>query len=97
MVNSYFITIFERLNDSDGGFVSQYPKISIGYLEELCEWVCFHDNMTENKKIEYILGLEDQIRTHLSGGNVSKFSINYIPTWSKYFEKNKSKITHLVE
>ena len=87
----------DRLNDSEGSFISQYPKISIGFLEELCEWVCFHNNMTEDQKIEYILGIEEQIKECLSGGNVSKFAINYIPTWSKYFEKNKSKIEHLVE
>ena len=91
----------DRLNDSEGSFISQYPKISIGFLEELCEWVCFHNNMTEDQKIEYILGIEEQIRKHLSGETegrkVSKFAINYIPTWSKYFEKNKSKIVHLVE
>ena len=98
------VKVAERLTDTEGNFISQYPgkadgEISIGFLEELCEWICFHDNMAENQKIETILNLESIIKNLFSGDTegktVSKFTINYIPTWSTYFEKNKSKIIHL--
>jgi len=99
------VKISERLTDLNGNFISQYPKVdgevSIGFLEELCEWICFHNNMTEKNKIETILNLESIMTKILSDDTIerpiSKFAINYIPTWSKYFEEHKSKITHLIE
>ena len=66
-----------ELTDSDGYFKSVFDKNTIGYLEELCEFVYLGDNTTE-EKLKHILMLEELITKHLS-----KMGIGYRPTWSK--------------
>lgn len=76
-----FVNDPARLCDEDGNFVSSHPGgpgtgiISIGYLEEVCEWLYYHNDLTPEEKRSRILLMEGQIRKHLNG-------INYIPTWS---------------
>lgn len=76
----------DHLTDKDGNFTSSYPhgngSYSIGYLEDLCQWVYYHNSMNKEEKIKTILDIENIISEHLSNGNVSKMKINYKPTWS---------------
>jgi hypothetical protein len=87
-----------RFVDENGFFKPSVPlpkgKISIGYLDELCEFVYYGDD-PDTKKMESILGLEDYIRTILNDHIVSSMDINFIPTWSKKLEKQiQKKINH---
>lgn len=72
-------------------------KISIGYLDELCEFV-YYGNDPDTKKMESILGLEHYIKTLLNGEDSERLfsmKINFIPTWSKKLEKQiQKKINH---
>lgn len=74
----------ERLCDKDGNFISSCPggpgtgSISIGYLEELCEWVYHYADLPKEEILNRILALEDITRKHLSD-----MGIGFIPTWSK--------------
>lgn len=77
----------EELTDKDGNFKSKYPGgpekgYSLGYLEELCEWLYVHDDLTNDEKLLQILVIEDLIEKSLKESNVSSFPINYIRTWS---------------
>ncbi len=75
-----------RLVGPNGEFVSSYhmdeDTITIGYLEELCEWLYYHDALTYKQKLRRLKAIEGMIRKHLAGGHVSSMKINYIPTWS---------------
>ena len=55
-------------------------KVTIQYLEELLEWIFYHDNISKEEKKDLILGIEQQIQTILNG--MSSMKINYKPTWS---------------
>jgi len=73
-----------RLISPDGGFQSEFPggkggSCSIGYLEDLCEWIYHHNNMTNKQKLKTILKIEKIIAKM-----VKKMILNcdYIPTWS---------------
>jgi len=90
-----------RLIGPDGEFVSSFPGgpgsdvISIGYLEELCEWVFYHNDMPEDLKLSRILALENEIQHLLNGTEDGKpmmgIPCRYIPTWStKLIEKNET-------
>ena len=95
--NLSYIEIFkpaeERLNeltDDDGFFKSRYPgnkdDFSIGFLEELCEWIYLNPDNTYEYKLKTILDLEEMIQYALNGGEderpMVRGGINYIPTWS---------------
>ena len=70
----------------NGEFVSTYKleegKICIGYLEELLEWLFYHDNITDKLKLRQILAIEHMIQKLLNDYD-SNMKINYVPTWSK--------------
>lgn len=77
-----------RLSDKDGNFISQYPGevgkgFSIGYLEEMCEWVFFDEKLDIEEKRKRILGIEDIIKNILQNPKIHKNGITYHPTWSK--------------
>jgi hypothetical protein len=74
----------ERLCDENGNFVSSCPggpdtgTISIGYLEELCEWVYHFADLPKQELLQQILALEECTRQHLK-----EMGIGFVPTWSK--------------
>jgi hypothetical protein len=82
-----------RFCGKDGEFVPSVPrkdgKLSIQYLEELCEWVYFHNVYTDEEKLKHILGLENIVRKFLK--ELVAFKCNYIPTWSTKLEKDIKK------
>jgi len=86
----------EELTDKDGNFKSKYPgdtnegKYTLGYMEELCEWLYVHDVLSNEEKVVQIMAIEDLIEKALKEGNISSFPINYIRTWSTKL-KNKMK------
>ena len=88
----------KRFVGKDGSFKPSNPPpeghMSIQYLEELCEWVYYHDYLNDDEKLEHILSLERYIQKLLNGGDNDRppvrGGINYIPTWSKKLQ-NKSK------
>lgn len=97
-----------RLVGPNGEFVSSFPGnpdesiLSIGYIEELCEWVYHHNNMTSAEKLFFITGLEAVISEKFSGedenGKIKEdsdlpfgFPIKYIPTWSKKLIRNEKR------
>lgn len=74
-----------RLLAEDGSFVSAFPgydgdSCSIGFLEELCEYVHFYSDKSDQEKLDDIIAMEELI-CKLLGGSY-KMTINYIPTWS---------------
>lgn len=81
-----------RLVNEDGSFKSEYNPKTIGYLEDLCEFVYYHDNLTINQKKEHILYIENLISKILDGSAtedgrpVMGIKCNYIPTWSTKLE-----------
>lgn len=83
-----------RFIGKNGEFVPTIPRkdnetISIGYLEELCEYVFYHNNKTNEEKLKEILELEKIIERLLS-----KMKIKYKPSWSvkaKNFFKDAKK------
>lgn len=60
---------------------------TIQYLEELLEWIYYHDNMSNEEKMKFITGIEEQIQKNLNGSFSSR-KINYIPTWSTKLKKD---------
>jgi len=83
-----------RLVTPDGGFKSEFPGgkgkgYSIGYLEEVCEWLYHHDNMTDEEKLKKILSIEKIIKDMLNSGEImgKGIPIKYIPTWSTKLNK----------
>ena len=85
----------KRFVGPDGGFKPTYqPKkgtMTIGYLEELLEWLYYHDNITDEEKMQNILNIEKMIQDLLNGkGGRSMVSggITYRPTWSKRLKKD---------
>jgi len=90
MITDEDIKKAERLNDGNGFFKSQYPgdtdksEYSIGYVEELCEYVSCLLDISNDKKLEIVLDLENNIREMLNDNRpMVRGGINYIPTWSK--------------
>ena len=53
--------------------------ITIGYLEEMLEWLFYHNNMPKKEKLENILNVERMIKDLVK----SEFNARYTPTWSK--------------
>lgn len=99
------IDTFDKFNESennrrfigpDGEFQpTEQPKegtTTIQYLEELLEWLYYHDNISDEEKMKFITGIEEQIQSLLNGGSGNKRftsgKINYIPTWSTKLKKD---------
>lgn len=80
---------YMRLVGPDGEFVSSYKcdedTISIGYLDELCEYTFYHNNKTDKVKLKEIKLLEGVIQDLLNKMIVN--GCKYIPTWSKKLER----------
>lgn len=60
-------------------------KITIQYLEELCEYLYYHNDLDNEEKLKRILEMENLIKDLLKknfGG------MNYVPTWSKRLKKD---------
>lgn len=80
---------YKRLFNEDGSFKPSVEKkpneVTIQYLEEVCEWVYYRDDISDDIKLEQILEVENIIKNVLKRG--FGFEINYIPTWSAKFIK----------
>jgi hypothetical protein len=81
-----------RFVGPDGEFASTFKKdpgkINIGYLEELLEWLYYHDNIDNDEKLEKILSIELVISNLLNESGMFKGGVNYIPTWSVKLKKD---------
>lgn len=75
----------DHLTGEKGEFKSEFPHgdgvISIGYLEDACQWIYYHNDLTDVEKIKRTLSLEKMIQDYLGDG------INYIPTWSRKLKR----------
>ncbi len=95
-----------RLVGPNGEFVSSFPKngntVTVGHLEELCEWIYHHNNMTNAEKLERITQVEGMIGMYFSGedenGNLIHeddmpfgMPVKYVPTWSKKLISNEKR------
>lgn len=81
---------YKRLFNDDGSFKPSKEKpegfVSISYLEEACEWVCFREDLSNEDKLQRVLNIESVISRILKDyGNIQ---INYIPTWSTFLKTN---------
>jgi hypothetical protein len=81
-----------RFTGPDGEFISTFKKepgkITIGYLEELLEWLYYHDNIDNDEKMKNILVIEEMISKLLKDSNMVRGGINYVPTWSVKLKKD---------
>lgn len=85
----------KRFVGTNGEFVpTEQPAegtTTIQYLEELLEWLYYHDNMDNETKKDFILKIEEQIESLLNGSGGKKFfagKVNYTPKWSKKLEND---------
>jgi hypothetical protein len=93
-----------RFTGPDGEFVSTFEKkdgtVSIGFLEELLEWVYFHNNKEDSDKLKEIEGLENMIQKMLDGEGDGKprFGIKgtYVRTWSIRLKKDIDEKTEKI-
>lgn len=80
--------ITNRFVGKDGEFVpTEQPAegtVTLAYLEELMEWVYYHDNITYDEKLEQLTNLEKLTEKHLR--KIAKGCI-YRPTWSPKLKK----------
>jgi hypothetical protein len=60
--------------------------VTIGYLEELLEWLFYHNNLTDDEKLEKILNIEGMIRELLKD-SFAPADVEYTPTWSTKLKK----------
>lgn len=69
----------DHLNDKNGNFISSSPRgegtVSIGYLEDACQWLFYRKDLDDEDRLRRILIIEGIIVKLLNG-------INYIPYWS---------------
>jgi len=69
----------DHLTDENGNFKSDMPHeegaYSLAYLEDVCQWLYYHNNLTKEEKLKRILTIEGIIQSLLK-------NINYIPFWS---------------
>lgn len=76
----------DHLTDENGDFISSSPhgdgKMSIGYLEDACQWLFYRDDLDDVDKLSRILVIENIIVKLLNG-------INYIPHWSAKLDVTK--------
>jgi hypothetical protein len=98
------IDTFNKFNESEDNkrFVgpngefqpTEQPKegtTTIQFMEELLEWIYYHDSMPFEEKMKFITGIEEQIQSLLNGdqgGTPFGMPINYIPTWSTKLKKD---------
>ncbi len=72
-----------RFVGRDGEFVPSIPKksgiITISYLEELCEYLYYHNNLSNEEKMKKILVIEKLIVKLL---NENFNGLKFKPTWS---------------
>ena len=72
----------DHLIDEDGYFKSDMPygdgSYSIGYLEDLCQFLYYNDSLTDSERLEKILGIEGVIQNLLG-------ELRYVPYWSTKF------------
>jgi hypothetical protein len=87
--------ITKRFVGPNGEFQpTEQPKkgtTTIQFMEELLEWIYYHDNMPFEEKMKFITGIEEQIQLLLNGdqgGTPFGMPINYIPTWSTKLKKD---------
>ncbi len=82
--------ITNRFVGPDGEFQpTQQPpegQMTIGYLEELMEWLYYHNDISAEEKEKDILSLEDMVEDMLKPMN-----INYRRTWSKKLKEDKNE------
>ena len=68
----------------NGEFVStqklEEGTINLAYLYEICEWVYYHNNKTDDEKLKQILALESMQQDLLN--EMIKPSCKFNPTWS---------------
>lgn len=88
-----------KFTDQDGNFLPSIPHkdgegYTIGYLEELLEWIYLSNERDPQDRLSDILQIEKIISDGLKSSKVSRFTINYIPTWSV---KLKEQIDQLLE
>ncbi len=76
----------DHLTGENGEFVSTFPRtpgtMSIGHLEEACQWTYYRKDLTYDEKMEKLLVLEGLIQKLLG-------DINYHPTWSIKLHEEK--------
>jgi len=82
--------------DENGEFVpspeyslKEDGRYTVGYLEELCEWVYNNDELDDETRLKQILLLESIIKSMVK--SIVK-GCNYIPTWSKKLTEKLEKI-----
>jgi hypothetical protein len=76
----------KRFTGPDGEFQPTTPKkdgeISIGYCEELLEWLYYNDDLDDDDKLERILKIENLIQKLLKKMFAGDRYPIYKPTWS---------------
>lgn len=76
----------KRFVGPDGGFLPSVEPapgmISINYLEELCEWIFYHDDMTPEEKLGHIKSMESIVDEIAAPVKVKH-------QWSVRLEQNK--------
>lgn len=82
----------KELTDIDGNFKSKYPgkageSYTLGYLEELSEWIYLHDDMNDNEKMRQLVAMEILIQDSLNANNHSTFPIKYLNSWLEKLKK----------
>ena len=78
----------DHLCDENGEFISANPHddghVSIGYLEDICQWLFYHNNIEFEEKLDKIQRIERMIEKYLNG-------IHYIPYWSAKLNVTKDE------
>jgi len=76
----------DHLKNEDGSFKPTRPKnpgtVTIGYLEEACQWTYYRDDITDEIKLEKLLVLEGIIQKLLG-------EIKYVPSWSPKLKQDE--------
>jgi hypothetical protein len=79
----------EKFTGPNGEFQSTYQlepgTVTIGYLEELLEWLFYHNNLTYDEKLEKILNIEGMI-IELLNDSFAPAYVEYT-TWSTKLKK----------
>jgi hypothetical protein len=72
--------------EKNAKFPHDKDTISIGYLDEVCEWIFNHPDIEKEDKLQRILALEKIIQGLLNGETLERpplgIKCRYIPTWS---------------
>ena len=80
----------DHLTDKDGNFISENPrsegKISIGYLEDSCQWIFYRKDLTDQEKLSRILIIEN-ILNELIKKSIQ--NCTYVPYWSTKLKEEK--------